>query len=832
MSPESATHAIIVKFLGKEAGDPGPFALLGVPHEVNEQQIRRALERRLAQIDQHPHRRTPDADEVRLAVHAAVSQLLDRDLLDKLRTHYPPGNPDATPEAWKSHGRTRVHDRVTRSARTIMGMCGGWNSRSRKQLAHLARIHRIPATEIISSLTSANNSTRTKKTQAAPSRRHIPLPPSSLATWATVYTAFVLMIISLAYQAYRPATTLISQPDPLVSSIPEIAPAQSEIQKDDTPKRRITHHTALIHEISQAAKLVEIDPASAVERLTIFLPSFMELWTTVPSDDLESLARNMRMIQDAAQSDPKLERALRDALAMHSASSDPQELIGVTALRNWFSRADKADPFSVSLASASQQLAAESATDDPAWWSSWIQAVRSIRMKSEAEQSTLILHALEQQLRTPNPSSSWSKAAPVFVRTLSWRPGSIERSWLLSMFTDPSVLSERLSPLTEAITTDSAASGILVTMSLSPNASIEDRTALADRYREAWASNPDDPFLDRLNDALISAISLTAPDPDADRAIDRFAELARLNAACVLLDRADTTQAAIIFESELRPARSQSVNSSIGLDHDDEDDRLALSLINANSENSELTVLYEIETSHEIGLNTAHAVVQIALTGSGRDSRDYAERMIIQHANELPILLAIDRILIVSRTTSRLQQIINQIVEVPNLRSGPDWDHAAHRALLSAISSAVQGSDDAGIVGYNEIVEAFYSPRLTTSSVTPVHEIPSLLIHQLGAHALNSQSRDSVFSVLQQHKLRYARADSVAQQFVADQWAVVELQALVLRGQLPGTATRIQQILDELRTRCAQATTAQSQITQLERAQSQLWLIRFQEGSV
>jgi hypothetical protein len=832
MSPEHATHAIIVKFLGEEAANPGPFALLGVPHEVSEQQIRRALERRLAQIDQHPHRRTPDADEVRLAIHAAVSQLLDPDLLSELRAHYPPGNPNTTPQAWKARGPKRVHDRITRSARTLIGMCGGWNSRSRKQLAHLARVHRVPATEIIRSLTGADNTAITTSTNPTPRRRSIPLPNSTITTWVLVYAAFAIMIVILAFQAYIPSKTLAPQDESLASSTPQIAPPQIQARADSTPARIITHHSALVHEITQAEKLVEVNPGSAVDRLTDLLPAFMEIWTTVPADDLELIAQSMRSIQSTAQSDPDNERALRDALMAHSASSEPQEIIAITALRDWFSTADDAVLFSHMLSESARQLASESATDDPAWWSSWVGAVRSIHIEDDAEQTSLILRALEQQLRADRSSSSWDRSASIFVRTLSWRPGSVERSWLLGMFTDPSVRSERLSPLTEAITTDSAASGILVTMSLSPDATMQDRMALADRYRDAWASNPDDPFLDRLNDSLISAISLTAPDADPDRAIVRFAELARLNAACVLLDRGESSHAADVFESDLRPERTEANSSSLGLEQDQEDDRLALSLINGNSENSELTVLYEIETNPRIGLNTAHAIVQIALTGSGRGSREYAERLIVLNANKLPILLAIDRILIVNRTTSRLQQIIDQIVDVPVLRPGPDWDRAAHRALMLAISSATQGSDDPASVGYDELITAFYAPRLTTQSSTANEAIPSALIHQLGARALKAQSRDRVVRVLQRHSIRRVRADSIAQKFVADQWAVVELQSLVLVGQLPGTESRVEQVLDELRARCDQSTSVQSQITQLERAQTQLWLIRFQEGSV
>lgn len=68
----------ISKFLGPEANVWGPFGLLGLqPIEASPQRVEAALQKRLDQIDEHPHAFSPEADEVRLALHTAAAQLLD-----------------------------------------------------------------------------------------------------------------------------------------------------------------------------------------------------------------------------------------------------------------------------------------------------------------------------------------------------------------------------------------------------------------------------------------------------------------------------------------------------------------------------------------------------------------------------------------------------------------------------------------------------------------------------------------------------------------------------------------------------------------------------------
>lgn len=65
-------------FLGAEAASGGPFALLGIePAHCDDRSVLAALQSRLDRVDGHIQAETPQADEVRLALHAAAAQLLD-----------------------------------------------------------------------------------------------------------------------------------------------------------------------------------------------------------------------------------------------------------------------------------------------------------------------------------------------------------------------------------------------------------------------------------------------------------------------------------------------------------------------------------------------------------------------------------------------------------------------------------------------------------------------------------------------------------------------------------------------------------------------------------
>ncbi|MDX2147741.1 MAG: hypothetical protein SFZ23_09495 [Planctomycetota bacterium] len=73
------------KFLGVRTLEAGPFSVLGLdPLMTQDADVLSALQARLGVVSAHPLSQTPEADEVRLALHAAAAQLLNRGVRERL----------------------------------------------------------------------------------------------------------------------------------------------------------------------------------------------------------------------------------------------------------------------------------------------------------------------------------------------------------------------------------------------------------------------------------------------------------------------------------------------------------------------------------------------------------------------------------------------------------------------------------------------------------------------------------------------------------------------------------------------------------------------------
>lgn len=145
MTPLHRQHAPtspVARFLGPGAATFGPFGLLGVdPSRCDDAAVREALRTRLGAVDSHPHAATPEADEVRLALHAAAAQLLNPQFRLRLIQQYAP-RLAANPALAAAAGRRRSFQEETL---LVIGVCGGWNTEARRRLAIMARSRGLDA---------------------------------------------------------------------------------------------------------------------------------------------------------------------------------------------------------------------------------------------------------------------------------------------------------------------------------------------------------------------------------------------------------------------------------------------------------------------------------------------------------------------------------------------------------------------------------------------------------------------------------------------------------------------------------------------------------------
>ncbi|MBU6413334.1 MAG: hypothetical protein KGS45_07655 [Planctomycetes bacterium] len=142
--PASAPRPIsaIARFLGPDVEEQGPFVLMGLDpaaHEQADRLVPPLLEARLMRVNGHPQARTPEADQVRLAVHAAAAQLLNpKTRLAQLRYWHPEHAPVEVVPQLSPAGDAQPNP-INDEARRVMAMHGGWNRDSMLALASMSR---------------------------------------------------------------------------------------------------------------------------------------------------------------------------------------------------------------------------------------------------------------------------------------------------------------------------------------------------------------------------------------------------------------------------------------------------------------------------------------------------------------------------------------------------------------------------------------------------------------------------------------------------------------------------------------------------------------------
>jgi hypothetical protein len=146
----------IERFLGTPEAAGGPFALLGItPRPCTDETVLAALDRQLDRVVEHPECDTPEADEVRLALHAAAAQLLDPNVRRHLVAKWT-GIPVAATTTGRLSEPSRVRPRsqllLEHDAVLTLGLYGGWNERALRRLVALAHARGFTADQVAATL--------------------------------------------------------------------------------------------------------------------------------------------------------------------------------------------------------------------------------------------------------------------------------------------------------------------------------------------------------------------------------------------------------------------------------------------------------------------------------------------------------------------------------------------------------------------------------------------------------------------------------------------------------------------------------------------------------
>ncbi len=332
----------IARFLGDEEAAGGPFAVLGLsPTACTDDLVLSALDRQIERIDRHPECDTPEADEVRLALHAAAAQLLDPIVRRHLVAKWTGQRIAAA--APVRHAAPQPAGSPVPSAKLLeadailtLGIFGGWNQRSLRRLMSLARARGMTNTQVAQTLANLSKRRRVSRAPAprpvAP-RRHArsreefealerpasaPLPPTPRAPVSALpepdevdpakallrnamifgavglvglFGAFVLIMILTANSPApvtpppKPAPAAASAPVRQASDPASGPPETAKPAPAPAPPIPV-ELAALTREISACAEGVQTEPAEAIARFERAMQTLGASWPQVPQDRL------------------------------------------------------------------------------------------------------------------------------------------------------------------------------------------------------------------------------------------------------------------------------------------------------------------------------------------------------------------------------------------------------------------------------------------------------------------------------------------------------------------------------------------------------------------
>lgn len=846
--PESSGW--IALYLGEDAASGGPFALLGLPHEIDDAgMVRAAMARRLAEIDRHPWRHTAEADEARLAVHAAAAQLGDRSLREELKRVWPPGRSTGYPAFVARSARfANVTERLTRQARLLVGASGGWNARAKKRLAHLARANRVTADDLVRSLrplaARAGRSVPVNGRASIPDIR-IDAPRSSGRLWLMIHSVLVVMLIVMVSLTGVAAL----RPDP--ASTPGLVADASDTNRQTMgsnatapgARSNIGHHAALAQELQQIARLPAGEAEQKSQRTVRTLATFLSRWTDIPSEQRAMIVDSIRGLL-AAQEHTRLQtaRTLLDDVAMGrdpvqaSAGQAVVELLSQddglsTETRAWCEAFAERHPqtsetgYDAIVHARLVRHAQSARSDDRSYWQSWSIAHAACTGVPEPKRTRSRLDALQDLLSGPGEPTPDDRAVLATVASeLSWRRGQPARAWFLERFEDAAVQGRRLSMLTTVLANDLSVPGVDPTMVLGSQPTPDARSEMAARYRSAWTepTTGASPVLA----TILSELQRTLEGFETSDQISEMVRLARVNAAASLLFQEQPELAAEVLASDLGeladPAAAMPVRPRSFIQIGPE---WASGLLGVSEPAMiEEELLLALRSAGRYDPLAAELVVSFALQGPSRGVRDAARGIIATRPPDPQILLALDR-----AATRRASAAISEIVtDLTGVSLGQPreagWLLGVRAALLLLTVESVQnpGADTLSLAELR--LAEFAARRAGHDSHAPlVRGLLTECDRWARSNTLLSDHHLSNESIEARTAARSRNAVGHAQQVAVQHLTLVETLAALVRTHDMRSEDWTDRFLSRLGDDWSEAGVVLDQLVRAHRAEAELW---------
>jgi len=857
----SAKDGAIAEFLGKDAAAGGPFAILGLRYEpIDEPLILRACQMRLAQINGHHRAQSPAADEVRLAVHSAASQLLDPELCAELAKHWPEGTWEIesggdSPKAWRVESKSRLDEGIRRQAVALLGACGGWNARSRKRLGQFARMHKVSAAQLVAGIIgdrgepvhAVDGIVGGIQTERATVRGPSLIDPSPGALpWTIIPVAYVLMgmaLVSVGYVKHRsdvviPAAEISDARQPSDTSAESVFES-SQRERESSPSRR--HYSSILHELELAEREGVFDLDSAA-RFSEVGERLVRQWTEFSGEELDQAVMGVRGVLGGIINNEIFEAA-SSFLAVEERG--PVSMLSL-AMRSWLFGAEDHSPDLTAMTSRAFDTGKEGAfdsdllevfenqavmsSDESAWWVWWLSQLEPLRHRGNPViRESLLLESVYQRLMDGTIGDGWAESSRDIVLGVEWGSGSAGRSWFMGVVVDPRVRSDRLSVLTRAIVVHSSARGLGLDMIIEADDSIADREAYLVRLREQWAS--DEAVADGVGNQLIERIEtllrMTRNPLGRNQAMIRGVELARVNSACWVRDG---NEAMLIKLIELFDSPIESIQASglaLDLSSSEADRQWATDARNIASTEEFMEHLGVLDRFVSIGPKSAHALVYLAMQAPDLQVRDQAERSMLARRDDPAILIALDRIAGASRTTRRMVELINSYVGREGDLGDPQSSRLALLKRLVQVGILDDGGSSRGVQDFSHALDELFAMRALSQDGDHVQTVYEELVF-----GLLERGVDVPAGIRARLLVRLRSAAGPMQRFAAYQSAGFEVLAFQIADEHPALKSRVDRVLNESVSQQLEGKDVIDQIMLIERSMAELWLIVLESEGV
>jgi hypothetical protein len=304
-------------------------------------------------------------------------------------------------------------------------------------------------------------------------------------------------------------------------------------------------------------------------------------------------------------------------------------------------------------------------------------------------------------------------------------------------------------------------------------------------------------------------------------------ELARLNTACWVRERGDDSAVGLLDQKGFIAAVEQGLDRIDGFDFssNQQDEQWSEMVQNTDDPGELMDLLRELDRRDRIQPKSSHALVLLAMQAPDLDVRDFAERVLVAHREDMNVLIALDSVAGLDRVSRRMNGVIGLVLGVDGNLDQHDLRRAIFRKLLEL--RILQDSGSARM--YSIFANQYH--RLLGIRVSGNGQATAQDLYVSESQQLMQAGNIVPMDVRAAIQIGLIRATNQAQNDAVYLDAALKVFAAHIADQNAGMLTQVSSILRDHRSRLEDSESVYEQIMLSERAFASLWLLLLESES-